>query len=372
MRSVTLAEPKPDFDEMVRVFTGKSEPRKVYQVEAGVDLKVMKEITESSLNRKWVPYKPVDCYMGWEMGPGISWRQIQKEIIEFDYWMGYDCIPVWPRWLNLPPINRRATADTALDTGDDRHWVEEGHGIIRNWKDFERIEWDKITHNLELIEFTQENLPEGMKMITATIMFEMVIERFFGFEDICVLLYDDPKLVEAVFNEWGRVVYNYYKDAIKYPKVGALWHFDDLGHKTATHLGPEFLRKAVFPWFKKYAELAHDNGMTFWLHSCGNLHEVMDDLINDVGMDAFHSFQDEIMPVGDFVKAYGKKVATIGGVDVDKLARMENGDLRKYIRKILGECMPGRFALGSGNSVPNYVPTEKYLVMVEEARNWRG
>ena len=372
MRNVPLAKPRPDFDEMIRVFKGEKNPEKVYLLEGGVDGKVMKEISERYMNKKWIPFKPVDCYMGWELGSGVTWQQIQKEIIEFNYWMGYDCINVWPRWLNLPPIKRRATEDTALDTGDERHWVEEGHGIIRSWKDFEKIEWNKITHSLELIEFTQENLPEGMKMVTATIMFEMVIERFLGFEDLCLLLHDEPKLVEAVFNEWGQIVYNYYKETVRYPKIGALWHFDDLGHKTATHLPPAFLRKVVFPWFKKYVELAHDNGMTFWFHSCGNLFEVMDDLIEDLHIDAFHSFQDEIMPVGEFVRKYGHKIATLGGVDVDKIARLEDDVLRKYIRGILRECMPGRFALGSGNSIANYVPTDKYLIMVEEARNWRG
>jgi uroporphyrinogen decarboxylase len=31
----------------------------------------------------------------------------------------------------------------------------------------------------------------------------------------------------------------------------------------------------------------------------------------------------------------------------------------------------GRFALGSGNSVTNFVPVENYLIMLDEAAGWK-
>jgi len=98
----------------------------------------------------------------------------------------------------------------------------------------------------------------------------------------------------------------------------------------------------------------------------------MDDLIRDVRIDAFHSFQDVIIPISDFLGRYGGDTAALGGVDMDKLGRMEESDLRAYVREILDNCMPGRFALGSGNSVANYIPVRNYLAMVDEARRWSG
>ena len=112
----------------------------------------------------------------------------------------------------------------------------------------------------------------------------------------------------------------------------------------------------------------------FWLHSCGNLYAqgVIEDLIEDVRIDALHSFQDVILPVGDFKVVYGDRVAALGGVDMDKLARMDEADLRKYVRDILERCVPGgRFALGSGNTVANYIPLQNYCIMLEESRRWQ-
>jgi uroporphyrinogen decarboxylase len=40
------------------------------------------------------------------------------------------------------------------------------------------------------------------------------------------------------------------------------------------------------------------------------------------------------------------------------------------VRRIIDICGPrGRFAIGSGNSIPSYVPVENYLALVDEAQN---
>ena len=90
-----------------------------------------------------------------------------------------------------------------------------------------------------------------------------------------------------------------------------------------------------------------------------------------MGIDALHSFQDVILPVIEFKTRYGGRVAALGGVDMDKLVRLDEGQLRGYVRSILERCMPGgRFALGSGNTIANYVPLDSYRILLEEARCW--
>ncbi|MFO8007325.1 MAG: hypothetical protein R6V05_06265 [Candidatus Brocadiia bacterium] len=50
---------------------------------------------------------------------------------------------------------------------------------------------------------------------------------------------------------------------------------------------------------------------------------------------------------------------------------MPETELRQYVRGILGRCTPGRFALGSGNTVASYTPVRNYLDMIEEGRRWK-
>jgi len=64
-------------------------------------------------------------------------------------------------------------------------------------------------------------------------------------------------------------------------------------------------------------------------------------------------------------------MAVLGGVDLAKLVRMEDKELRIYIRSILSHTMPGgRYVFGSGNTIANYVPLEKIAIMLEETYNW--
>jgi uroporphyrinogen decarboxylase len=94
----------------------------------------------------------------------------------------------------------------------------------------------------------------------------------------------------------------------------------------------------------------------------------MEDLIGDVKIDGKHSFEDAILPITEFHARYGDRIASLGGVDVDLLTRGSEQDVRGRVREIVGACHPrGRYALGSGNSIPSYVPVANYLAMLDEA-----
>ena len=362
MTNPLLEHPTPDFAELERVLKGEQEPRRAHLVELGIDREVLQLITERYLGQPWVsPTKdPREPYL--------------EQLVTLYYRLGYDYVPTGPVWVHHPPPRRRRTEDTAALSRGEREWVDESRGLISSWKEFEQFPWDQIEPDCSPCEFAARNLPEGMKMTVTTTLFEHVLENLLGYEGLFYLLYDDPDLVAQVFSRWGQKVYDYYESVVGLEKVGAIFHADDLGFKTSTLLSPDALRQHVFSWFKKYAVLAHEHGKMFWLHSCGNLYAqgVIEDLIEDVRIDALHSFQDVILPVGDFKVVYGDRVAALGGVDMDKLARMDEADLRKYVRDILERCVPGgRFALGSGNTVANYIPLQNYCIMLEESRRWQ-
>jgi len=348
----------PDFQELEKVIKGERQPSRVHLVELGFDQEVIRSVTEDVFGEKWV------------LNTEQTRSRYARQHVSFCARMGYDFAMVWAEFKNMPQFKVRKAADTAELSRGEREWVEEGGGIIKNRDDFERIGWDKITPDFSWLDEMRRVLPEGMKLVVGSSVFETIMENFMGYEDLFILSVDEPALVEAVFEQWGSKVYEFYRQAITYPEVGAIFHADDLGFKTATLMSPEFLRKNVFPWFRRYTALAHEQGKTYWYHCCGNVLNVMDELIDDVKIDAFHSFQDVIIPIARFLDRYGGRVTALGGVDMDRLARLEEPALRQYVRDILTECMPGRFALGSGNTVANYIPVRNYLAMVDEARHW--
>ena len=186
-------------------------------------------------------------------------------------------------------------------------------------------------------------------------------------EGLSILLYENPELVEAIVNRIGNLIVKFYEYALEIPNICAIYQGDDMGFKTSTIISPKNLIQYVLPWHKKIAQMAHAKGIPYFLHSCGNREKIMDSLIEDVKIDGIHSFEDVIISAAECKKKYGDKIAVLGGVDLDYLSRRSPEEVRRYIRKLIDDCAPGgRFAVGSGNSIANYVPIDNYLTMLDE------
>ena len=142
-----------------------------------------------------------------------------------------------------------------------------------------------------------------------------------------------------------------------------------MGHKTGTLVKPDDLRELFIPWQKQLIEMAHAYGKLGLFHTCGQVEAVMEDLIEQVGIDARHSTQDTIEPVTVAKKRWGGRIGLLGGVDVDFITRRTPAQVRAYTRRIIETCAPsGGFALGVGNWVADSVPLDNYLAMLDEGR----
>ena len=98
----------------------------------------------------------------------------------------------------------------------------------------------------------------------------------------------------------------------------------------------------------------------------------MEDVIN-LGINGKHSNEDAIAPFEKWISLYGDRIGLVGGIDVDLLC-LEPADvifntvveLSQQFRK-----SGNGYALGSGNSIPDYVPIEGYLAMVHAGQKVR-
>lgn len=166
----------------------------------------------------------------------------------------------------------------------------------------------------------------------------------------------------------GSRMVEYYRIAGKHQHIGAMISNDDWGFVQQTMFAPEDMRKFVFPWHVKIAKTIHEAGVPAILHSCGNLAAVMDDIIDVMKYDAKHSFEDKILPVEEAYVKYGSRIAILGGIDVDFVCRSTPEQIHNRSKRMLQLAdLNGGYALGTGNSVPEYVPQEHYLAMIQAA-----
>ncbi|MFC1509170.1 uroporphyrinogen decarboxylase family protein [Candidatus Omnitrophota bacterium] len=253
-------------------------------------------------------------------------------------------------------------------------------GPIQNRNDFERYPWCEIPdlfwiHAKSRFDNLCRSLPTGMKAVggVGNGVFE-IAEDLVGFEYLCYLQVDDPKLFEDLFIRIGSLMGRIWKRFLEqYAGYFAVCRFgDDLGFKTGLLISPETIRNSVIPRYRHFIDLVHSFGKPFLWHSCGCIFDVMDDVIA-AGIDAKHSNEDIIAPFDVWISRYSDRIALLGGIDVDLLCRETPDDI---VRQVVESGTRFRnnangYALGSGNSIPDYVPAEGYLAMIEAVRKIR-
>jgi uroporphyrinogen decarboxylase len=329
-----------------------------------VELAIAEE-TLAALHRG--PLTPLSRQAGQE-----SFREAIRQRVQLWLALGYDYYRVRAE---IPfQMETLAARDTASLATGERHWVNEHEGLIKSLAEFEAYPWPTpAAVDFSAAEAALAALPDGMGLIGFSGGVLEWSSNLLGLQTMMLLLYDDPELVRAVVDRVGQTIYDAFRVFCEMDRVFAIWLGDDMGFKTATLLQPQHLRQYILPWHKRFAELAHENGRLFLLHSCGHVEAVMPDLIEDVRVDAKHSFEDVIVPVERFKQRWGSRVAVLGGVDVDLLSRGTEEDVRRRTTQILEGCAPGGgYACGSGNSITNYMPVGNYVAMVETIHRFNG
>jgi uroporphyrinogen decarboxylase len=356
-KKIPRRNPEPNGTEFIEILTGRSKAKRTPLVEYIIDDVVMKPIVTDLLGRAW-------CNMG---GDRNSQKAYLDNFIEFWYRMGYDFVRFEEA---LPFPNTRIVAkDTGADKAKDRLWVDLHQGAIMTWEDFEKYPWPKIEKmDFFRFEYINNHLPEGMGFMTChgAGIFEH-LSQLMSYEQLSFALYDQPDLVQAIADRVGELILKFYGHLLSLDRVIAIFQGDDMGFRTGTLIAPDDLRKYILPWHKKFAALVHQHNRSYFLHSCGNLEMIMEDLISDVGIDGKHSYEDVIIPVQEFQQKYGDRIAVLGGLDINILTEATPGQVREQTRFLVETCgSRGRYAVGSGNSIPSYIPVENYLAMVDE------
>lgn len=358
LRNVPLSKPQPDAQRFINVLMGRTRAPKPPLVEYLVDEAVRKPIVTGLLGRAWVD-------------DGAD-RETQKayldNFIEFWYRMGYDFVR-YEQDLGFVKTQLLAP-DPAPGSTKARAWADEHRGVIMTWEDFERYPWPSVEQmDFFRFEYINDHLPEGMGLIAchAGGIFEH-LTWLMSYERLCFALHDDPTLVQAIVDKLGELLTGFYRHLLTLDRLVAIFQGDDMGFRTHTLIRPEHLRQYILPWHKRFAAMAHARGIPYFLHSCGNLTRIMDDLITDVQIDGKHSFEDAILPVHEFQARYGDRIATLGGLDINILALASPEEVRRKTRWLMETCgSRGRYAVGSGNSIPSYIPVPNYLAMIDEA-----
>jgi uroporphyrinogen decarboxylase len=333
---------EPDFEQLLRVLDRKA-PSRPTLFEFFLNAQLYQKVTGSTASPQWGSPE------FWALGARAYAR------------LGYDYATTHASDMSFPV---RAS---------DAHGASrsmELTSLIHDRSSFEAYDWpDPDTCDFSNLESVAAVLESGMKAIVfgPCGVLENVM-AIVGYETLCLMMVDDPELTQEVFDAVGSRLYRYYEIALQHPAVGAVIINDDWGFATQTMLSPGNMREYVFPWHRRLVELAHRTNRPAILHSCGQLEEVWEDIIEVMQYDGKHSYEDKILSVEDAYERYGRRIAILGGLDLDFVCRASPQEVEARSRAMLERSSTrGAYALGTGNSVPEYVPPANYFAMIRAA-----
>ncbi len=333
----------PDFDNIRRILD-RSKPTRPTLFEFFLNQALYEKLADESM-------------------PAISQGEAEKNrfLINAFRAAGYDYATIHPPQDIYFEVNAGESRDT-ISLND--------YNNISDRESFDNYQWpDPDKCDYSIYDRLSADLPRGMKAIVCGPggVLENVI-MLVGYDNMCIMTIENPELLKDVFSKVGSVLLRHYELAAQFDSVGALISNDDWGFNTQTMLSPADFEKYLFPWHRKIAAACHKAGKPVILHSCGKLEEIMDVIIDDIGYDGKHSYEDKIIPIEEAYEMYHSRIALLGGIDLDFVCRHAPEEVYQRSGKMIERAAErGSYALGTGNSVPEYTPDENYFAMTRAA-----
>ena len=235
---------------------------------------------------------------------------------------------------------------------------------LPDWADFDRLKIPDITDPARYAGFGEARAKAGDKFLMGFgISIYERIHFIRGLENTWTDIYTAP-------DELGRLL-----DLLADMNVHAIGQFakagvdgyifpDDWGLQDRLMISPEKWREIWKPRYARIYQAAHTAGMATFLHSCGYIVDILDDLIK-AGLDAVHMDQQENMGLELLGKRFGGRLTFFSGVDIQRtLARGNLDEIRAYCH-----AMARHLGRPSGGFIPRWYTDPKGAGHSDEALN---
>ena len=184
-----------------------------------------------------------------------------------------------------------------------------------------------------------------------------------GMEDFLADLYTDRALADRVLD----IVYGFENGIIEqandYP-IDAMGFGDDLGTQNGLIISPSLWREVFKPRYAEQFEMVHRSGKKVWFHSCGQVFDIIGDLI-DIGLDRIELLQPDLLGVERLSREFGGKICFCCSIDHQRRAITGTRDEIFAYAKFLNDQL-GRFHGGFIAYVEDYAS----LGMSEDNYQW--
>ena len=254
-------------------------------------------------------------------------------------------------WLRCPVESRDDWPDMAR-----RYHVDQPGRFLDNWQE-------------RCAKLKQRTYPVGLTFPGPF----WQLREWLGFENLCMLLLDDPDFAREMIDFWQRFVSEMFQRMFRDFVPDIITFNEDMAYKEKPMIGPAMCREFLLPCWSAWARLAEQAGVpVLEVDSDG----CVDELI-PVWLEAgFNATSPMEVAAGNDLPAlrrtYGRRIAFRGGVDKRMMARGGQA-IADEIDRLRPVIDSGGYIPGCDHGIPNDVTWPNYLHycrLLAEATGW--
>ena len=205
---------------------------------------------------------------------------------------------------------------------------------LKDWKDFGSLKIPDIRkpERWKLLDGARERAGDKFLLAGGISIYER-LHFIRGLENTWVDIYENReelcKLLDILV-DMNLYAIDRYAEA----GVDGYYFCDDWGLQDRLMISPNLWREIWKPRYAKIYSAAHAAGICTFLHSCGYILDILDDLI-EVGLDVIHLDQQENMGIKVLGERFGGRITFFSPVDIQKtMVYGTLDDIRKYCREM--------------------------------------
>ncbi len=322
------------------------------------------------------PSRPPRAFTKW-WGEGLH-DQYGDALAQFDkyeedvVWVGFPCPSYTPRddgfYWRLPAI------DHAKNVGLD------ARAVLPSWDDLPALLENLPDTDAPGLFDVEKQIAEAAHAEGKYVLIQhwyFMFERIWdmrGMQNLLMDYYDYPEEVHALHRAVADTEKKLLLRAIREVKPDGYMISDDLGGQKSLMMSPATFREFIKPYYKETWGIARENDVDVWLHSCGNITEIIGDLI-ECGLSVLHPIQKHTMDWDAVAEEWKGKIAFWVGMDVqDTLINGTPEDVRREVRLMRDtfESPEGGFLYAAGNGIVRGTPLENIEAFLNEIITYKN